>query len=68
MKLQLTLLEAPPDWRIDERTKEIGRRGLARARAVLQSHSPSDGGVPGDDRQRADRPTPRPSDDVPRAA
>ena len=56
MKQQLTLLEAPPDWRIDERTKEIGRRGLAQARAALQGHSP------------AAQPSPTPSDDVSRAA
>ena len=56
MKQQLTLLEAPPDWRIDERTKEIGRRGLAQARAALQSHSP------------VGLPSPTPSDDIPRAA
>ncbi|MDE0236482.1 MAG: hypothetical protein OXN95_04570 [bacterium] len=56
MKQQLTLLEAPPDWRIDERTKEIGRRGLAQARAALQRHSP------------AVQPATSPSDDVPRAA
>ncbi len=56
MKLQLTLLEAPPDWRIDERTKEIGRRGLAQARAALQGRNP------------APQPTPTPSDDIPRAA
>lgn len=56
MKHQLTLLEAPPDWRIDERTKEIGRRGLAQARAVLQSHS------------AATLPVLTASDDVPQAA
>ncbi len=56
MRDQLTLLEAPTDWRIDEHTKEIGRRGLARARAVLQSHSP------------ATRPTPEAPDNFPRAA
>ncbi|WP_419923576.1 hypothetical protein [Candidatus Poriferisocius sp.] len=56
MKQQLTLLDAPPDWRIDERTKEIGRRGLAQARAALRGHSP------------AARPSPMPSDNVPRAA
>ncbi len=56
MKQQLTLLEAPPDWRIDERTKEIGRRGLAQARAALRCHSPGA------------QPSPTPSDDVPRAA
>ncbi len=56
MEQQLTLLEAPPDWRIDERTKEIGRRGLAQARAALQGHSPTT------------QPLPASSDDVPRAA
>ena len=56
MKHQLSLLEAPPDWRIDERTKEIGRRGLAQARAALKGHSP------------AARPAPSPFDDIPRAA
>ena len=56
MEQQLTLLEAPPDWRIDERTKEIGRRGLAQARAALQGRS------------LATRPVHAPSDDVPRAA
>ncbi len=56
MEQQLTLLEAPPDWRIDERTKEIGRRGLAQARAALQGRSP------------ASRPLPPSSNDVPRAA
>lgn len=56
MKQQLTLLEEPPEWRIDERTKEIGRRGLAQARAALQRHS------------AAAQPAPSPSDDVPRAA
>ena len=56
MDQQLTLLEAPPDWRIDERTKEIGRRGLAQARAALQGRYPEA------------RPVPTPSDDIPRAA
>ncbi|WP_420638750.1 hypothetical protein [Candidatus Poriferisocius sp.] len=62
MKQQLTLLETPPDWRIDERTIEIGRRGLAQARAVLQRHSPA-----------APKPAPAPANrtpagPVPRAA
>ncbi|MBI2710632.1 MAG: hypothetical protein HYX34_13220 [Actinobacteria bacterium] len=35
MQRQLTLLETTPDWRIDERTRELGRRGVARARAAL---------------------------------
>jgi len=34
---QLTLLEAPTEWRLDERTKEVGRRGVAQARAALQA-------------------------------
>lgn len=56
MKHQLTFVEVPPDWRIDEHTKEVGRRGLAQARAALQSHSP------------ATWPVPAASDDIPRAA
>lgn len=34
---QLSLLEAPVEWRLDERTKEVGRRGVAQARAALQA-------------------------------
>ena len=34
---QLTLIDdRSNDWRLDERTKEIGRKGLADARAALQ--------------------------------
>jgi hypothetical protein len=39
---QLTLIEAPPDWRISEDVREAGRRGIAKARAALdaaESHS-----------------------------
>ena len=38
MAQQLPLLdtvEREPEWRIDEQTKEIGRKGLALARAAL---------------------------------
>jgi hypothetical protein len=35
MPRQLTLIEISPDWRLDDRTREIGRRGVARARAAL---------------------------------
>lgn len=35
MARQLSLLEAPPSWRIDEATREAGRRGVAEARATL---------------------------------
>jgi hypothetical protein len=36
MKRQLVLIESKAaDWRLDDRTKEVGRRGLAAARAAL---------------------------------
>lgn len=47
MEAQLALLEDEgSDWRIDERTRERGRRGIAAARAVLagaisQAHRPA---------------------------
>jgi hypothetical protein len=38
MARQLTLLESPaPAWRIDEPTREVGRRGVAEARAALRA-------------------------------
>jgi hypothetical protein len=37
MARQLTLLDTPPEWRIDETTREVGRRGIAEARASLQA-------------------------------
>ena len=38
MKNQLTLLSSEdPTWRIDEETREVGRRGIAAARAALQA-------------------------------
>jgi hypothetical protein len=37
MKRQLHLLEDhPPVWRLDERTCEVGRRGIAEARQALR--------------------------------
>jgi hypothetical protein len=35
MQRQLALLDNPPAWRLDERTREVGRRGVASARAAL---------------------------------
>ncbi len=35
---QLHLLATDGSWMLDERTKRIGREGLARARAVLAAH------------------------------
>jgi hypothetical protein len=37
MARQLTLLDTPPAWRIDEATREVGRRGVAEARASLEA-------------------------------
>lgn len=37
MARQLTLLDTPPTWRIDEATREAGRRGIAEARATLRA-------------------------------
>ena len=34
---QLTLIELPTGWHLDERTREVGRRGLAAARAALSA-------------------------------
>ncbi len=40
-QLKLTLVEphdhrAPAEWQLDDETKEVGRRGVAEARAALQ--------------------------------
>jgi hypothetical protein len=37
MTRQLSLLETPPSWRLDDATREVGRRGVAAARASLQA-------------------------------
>jgi len=37
MARQLSLLDTPPSWRIDPATREVGRRGVAAARASLQA-------------------------------
>jgi hypothetical protein len=37
MARQLTLLDTPPTWQIDEATREAGRRGVAEARASLEA-------------------------------
>ncbi|HMC41618.1 MAG TPA: hypothetical protein VKI20_01310 [Acidimicrobiales bacterium] len=37
MERQLVLLEeAPREWRLDDRTREVGRRGVAAARQALR--------------------------------
>ena len=42
MARQLTLIPASNDWRLDPKTKETGRRGVASARAALAAHRPAD--------------------------
>jgi hypothetical protein len=37
MSTQLTLIEFPAGWKLDERTREVGRRGLVAARAALSA-------------------------------
>ena len=48
---QLTLL-TERDWRLDDRTRAIGRRGIAEARAVLRSSARSGHTAPTDPSQR----------------
>lgn len=38
MEEQLTLLQAPTTWKLDEQTRRIGLRGVAQARATLLAH------------------------------
>ena len=42
MTRQLALMDQPKSWRLDDRTKEVGRRGIAEARAALAAHRPKD--------------------------
>jgi hypothetical protein len=44
MARQLSLIPASKDWRLDAKTKETGRRGVASARAALAAHRPTDHG------------------------
>lgn len=37
MARQLTLLTTPSTWRLDDTTRELGRQGIAEARASLQA-------------------------------
>lgn len=41
MAFQLKLIDpTETDWRLDDHTREVGRRGLARARAALRRTRP----------------------------
>lgn len=44
MARQLTLIPAHKTWRLDAKTRETGRRGVASARAALAAHRPEDTG------------------------
>jgi hypothetical protein len=44
MSRQLSLIESPPAWRLDEPTREAGRRGVAEARAALRAALAQAGG------------------------
>ena len=35
MARQLQLLDQAPDWRLDDETRDVGRQGVAAARAAL---------------------------------
>ena len=37
METQLQLIDTPQDWRLDEKTREIGRQGLQSARQALEA-------------------------------
>ena len=43
MARQLTLIPESKPWRLSERTREIGRKGIAEARAALAQHHPENG-------------------------
>lgn len=42
MARQLTLIPAKKQWQLDEKTKQVGRRGIAEARAALAAHRPTE--------------------------
>lgn len=49
MERQLVLLESSPDeWRLDEHTRAVGRRGVEAARAALRAATAPEPGAKGD--------------------
>jgi len=46
MARQLTLLEVPPSWHLDDPTREAGRQGIAEARASLRAAIAASHSVP----------------------
>jgi hypothetical protein len=65
MTKQLTLIDTPKDWRLDDRTRALGFEGVAKARAALRdglrhrSPAAAPSGRPG---RRRGGTTPRPTD------
>lgn len=59
MRTQLVLIDATNDWRLDERTKELGRRGVAAARAALAAATLAAAPAPSDDAAAAEGPARR---------
>jgi hypothetical protein len=57
MARQLTLLETPPSWRLDDHTRAVGRRGVAEARASLRAAlaASAEAEQPGEARSPSDR-------------
>ena len=54
MTTQLRLIDANEvEWRLDEQVKEVGRRGLARARAALVAAEPLRPEAPAEQRPSA---------------
>jgi hypothetical protein len=66
MTKQLTLIDTPKDWRLDDRTRELGFEGVARARAALRDglrHGAPTTARPGrPGRRRGGGTPPRPTD------
>jgi hypothetical protein len=52
MARQLQLLEQAPDWRLDDATRDAGRKGVAAARAALAAARDAASGA---DRDGADQ-------------
>jgi hypothetical protein len=54
MERQLILIEErQPDWRLDEHTREVGRAGVAQARAALRQALARPSGEPAPTRHAA---------------
>ena len=51
MEEQLTLIQSSTPWKLDERTRQIGLRGVAEARKALLAHR--DHADPGDHQRSA---------------